>query len=55
MHFVLLFLAFVMGGSLVVQAAVNRNLAEQAGYATLNEYNVQAIPDAMSERDQNPD
>jgi hypothetical protein len=27
MHFVLLFLAFVMGGSLVVQAVVKRNLA----------------------------
>jgi transporter family-2 protein len=33
MHFVLLFLAFVMGWSLVVQAAVNRNLAEHAGGA----------------------
>jgi bacterial/archaeal transporter family-2 protein len=35
MHFVLLFLAFVMGGSLVVQAAVNRNLAANAGGAPL--------------------
>jgi transporter family-2 protein len=35
MHFVLLFLACVMGGSLVVQAAVNRNLAEHAGGAPL--------------------
>ena len=35
MHFVLLFLAFVMGWSLVVQAAVNQNLAEHAGGAPL--------------------
>src|SRR5271166_3910396 len=35
MHFVLLFLAFMMGWSLVAQAAVNRNLAEHAGGAPL--------------------
>jgi bacterial/archaeal transporter family-2 protein len=35
MHFVLLFLAFGMGWSLVVQAAVNRSLAEHAGGAPL--------------------
>ena len=31
MHLVLLFLAFLMGWSLVIQAAVNRTLAEHAG------------------------
>lgn len=35
MYFVLLFVAFMMGWSLVVQAAVNRNLAEHAGDAPL--------------------
>ena len=48
MNFVLLFLAFVMGGSLVVQAAVNRNLAEHAGGAPLWASMLSALVSAAS-------
>ena len=48
MHFVLLFLGFIMGGSLVVQAAVNRSLAANAGGAPLWASMVSAIVSAAS-------
>jgi bacterial/archaeal transporter family-2 protein len=48
MHFVLLFLAFIMGGSLVVQAAINRNLAANAGGAPLWASMVSAFVSAAS-------
>jgi len=46
--FVLLFLAFIMGGSLVVQAAINRNLAANAGGAPLWASMVSAFVSAAS-------